>query len=587
MRIPELLAPAGGPDAFLAALAAGADAVYLGLDRFNARAAAEGFSLDELARACAMAHRRGVRVYVTMNSLVRDDELDAARYLSGEVLAAGADALIVADVGLCRVLRRSFPAAELHLSTQAGVCSAAGAKLTARELGVARVTCGRELSVAEMRELASAAAGAYEVEAFCHGAICICYAGACAFSAVRRGRSANRGDCTQPCRLSYDLVDEGGASVVAVKGDRLLCPRDYLGIRHVAAMAEAGVAALKIEGRMKNPDYVYNVVGCYRRVIDALAAGEPLGPSELDALEIRLARSFNRGFTDAYPVGGRADGRLMSWERAINQGVRVGEVVERRHEEVVVAFSAEVGAGDTLEIRSTPGPDAPADVPKRWPMVPCPAPAAMGERLVVRCKRKVEVGSPVHLTRGAGLVAEAAAAVGALRAEWEAVSMFDAGADAVPSVRSEAVAPSPAPMGTGSTGEPGEGAIVLSDVHRPADDARVRELCRHAGAVVCRNLSQVAIACEVGVPFWVAEPVAAWNAEAERWLRGLGARGVARIENAPLMVTEHCVLTPEGPCDGSCAVCARRRQVRYLVEQDGSRLRVEVDERGRSRIYLK
>lgn len=427
----ELLAPAGTPDALRAAIAAGADAVYVGLGAFNARAANGGFSLAELSSACVLAHAHGARVYVTLNVYVRDDELGDAVALAGRALAAGADALIVADMGLIARIRAALPDAELHLSTQAGAQCAAAVDFAARELGVERVTCARELSVAELAELC---ATGVEIEAFCHGAICICYSGACSYSALMRGRSANRGDCTQSCRLAYELQDGSGAVLAGgawergraaeeramrPDGDRLLCPRDYLGIRHIAEMLEAGVSAFKIEGRMKSPDYVYNVVRCYREALDAALAGRPLGDVELDGLEACLARSFSRGFTSGYLEGGHAatGSDLMSVERAINQGLRAGHVVEPRYEGALVAFDCEVTAGDMLEIRSTPGPDAPADVPKRWPIVPCPRDVASGEEVLIPCKRKVEAGSAVHVVRSAGTILEAEAAVREMREE--------------------------------------------------------------------------------------------------------------------------------------------------------------------------
>lgn len=427
----ELLAPAGTPDALRAAIAAGADAVYVGLGAFNARAANGGFSLAELSSACVLAHAHGARVYVTLNVYVRDDELGNAVALAGRALAAGADALIVADMGLIARIRAALPDAELHLSTQAGAQCAAAVDFAARELGVERVTCARELSVAELAELC---ATGVEIEAFCHGAICICYSGACSYSALMRGRSANRGDCTQPCRLAYELQDGSGAvlaggawergraaeeQAMRPDGDRLLCPRDYLGIRHIAEMLEAGVSAFKIEGRMKSPDYVYNVVRCYREALDAALAGRTLGDIELDGLEACLARSFSRGFTSGYLEGGHAatGSDLMSVERAINQGLRAGHVVEPRYEGALVAFDCEVAAGDMLEIRSTPGPDAPADVPKRWPIVPCPRDVASGEEVLIPCKRKVEAGSAVHVVRSASTILEAEAAVREMREE--------------------------------------------------------------------------------------------------------------------------------------------------------------------------
>ena len=722
----ELLAPAGTPDALRAAIAAGADAVYVGLGSFNARAANRGFSLAELSSACVLAHAHGARVYVTLNVYVRDDELGDAVALAGSALAAGADALIVADMGLITRIRSALPDAELHLSTQAGAQCAAAVDFAARELGVERVTCARELSVAELAELC---ATGVEIEAFCHGAICICYSGACSYSALMRGRSANRGDCTQPCRLAYELQDGSGAvlaggawergraaeeQAMRPDGDRLLCPRDYLGIRHIAEMLEAGVSAFKIEGRMKSPDYVYNVVRCYREALDAALAGRPLGDVELDGLEACLARSFSRGFTSGYLEGGHAatGSDLMSVERAINQGLRVGHVVEPRYEGALVAFDCEVAAGDMLEIRSTPGPDAPADVPKRWPIVPCPRDVASGEEVLIPCKRKVEAGSAVHVVRSASTILEAEAAVREMREEEvrlaaaesggvapeacleaseagagrEGIAASELGVDCASAEparfaharrRRENGAVSEPGAGGACTVEPSAGgacksphtAVDLGEVCRLGDLEGVRVACERvvrgeAPAVVVRNIGQIPTVRAAGVPWEVGSPLQVWNAETARVLVRLGARrvwlpeeltmedlasvraqmedpasgdpatgdpvpaelasarmhcagaaGASSAESAesphaverhpddivdiaadgstPLMITEHCLLTAEGPCSNNCPTCPRRLASqagdRFLVELDrkssGARLAVRVDEKGRTRLY--
>lgn len=722
----ELLAPAGTPDALRAAIAAGADAVYVGLGSFNARAANGGFSLAELSSACVLAHAHGARVYVTLNVYVRDDELGDAVALAGSALAAGADALIVADMGLIARIRAALPDAELHLSTQAGAQCAAAVDFAARELGVERVTCARELSVAELAELC---ATGVEIEAFCHGAICICYSGACSYSVLMRGRSANRGDCTQPCRLAYELQDGSGAvlaggawergraaeeQVMRPDGDRLLCPRDYLGIRLIAEMLEAGVSAFKIEGRMKSPDYVYNVVRCYREALDAALAGRPLSDIELDGLEACLARSFSRGFTSGYLEGGHAatGSDLMSVERAINQGLRAGHVVEPRYEGALVAFDCEVAAGDMLEIRSTPGPDAPADVPKRWPIVPCPRDVASGEEVLIPCKRKVEAGSAVHVVRSASTILEAEAAVREMReeevrlaaAESEGVApeacleASEAGAGregtAVSELGVDCASAEPARFAharrrreNGEVVEPGAGgacavepsagcacksphtAVDLGEVCRLEDLEGVRAACERvvrgeAPAVVVRNIGQIPTVRAAGVPWEVGSPLQVWNAETARVLVRLGARrvwlpeeltmedlasvraqmedpasgdpategpapgelasarmhcagaaGASSAESAgsphaverhsgdlvdiaadgstPLMITEHCLLTAEGPCSNNCPTCPRRLASqtgdRFLVELDrkssGARLTVRVDEKGRTRLY--
>ena len=637
VELPELLAPAGGLDQMLAAIAAGSDAVYAGLDGFNARVSAHGFSDDEFARGCAVAHAHGVRVYVTLNVFVFDDELADAVALGAHAHALGADALIVSDAGLACTLRAAIPGVEIHLSTQAGAYSEGAVQLAAKELGVERVTTARELSVAEIGTLC---ATGVPIEVFCHGAICIGYSGACEFSALRRGRSAMRGDCTQPCRLSYDLVDEAGQSVVAVEGDRLLCPRDYLGIAHLPELVDAGVASLKIEGRMKNPDYVFNVVRVWRRALDMLRDGT-WSDDAVPALERELGRSFNRGFTDAY-LRGRSGAELMSFERAINQGVRVGRLVAVGHEEATVELDAAVAAGDTLEIRFYPGVDARPDVPKRWPQVPCPVDAAAGKRVVVHCKRKVDTGCEVYLIRSAGVLDQTAAVLERMRAEADAIAPVARAVEVLPF--EGVLADGDVPTELAEPGEPAkredfarivfawelmdvdprderdlsDATVVLDEVCRAGDTERTRALMQRAGRVVCRNLGQVAMARELGTTFDVAAPVFCANRATLAWLRGLGAgwvylpaellsndrERIAELAAEPgvlgpvdanrpgLMVCEHCLLTAEGVCatDATgqvrCRDCLRRRQVRYLVERDGTRLPVAIDACGRTRIFL-
>lgn len=633
--LPELLAPAGGLDQMLAAIAAGADAIYAGLGGFNARVSAHGFTDDEFARGCAVAHAHGVRVYVTLNVFVFDDELSDAVALGAHALELGADALIVADAGLACALRTAIPGVEIHLSTQAGVHSEGAVRLAADELGVERVTTARELTV---DEIAALCATGVPIEVFCHGAICIGYSGACEFSALRRGRSAMRGDCTQPCRLAYDLVDEAGQSVVAVEGDRLLCPCDYLGIAHLPELVDAGVASLKIEGRMKNPDYVFNVVRVWRRALDMLCDGA-WDPGAVEELERELGRSFNRGFTDAY-LRGRSGAELMSFERAINQGVRVGRLVAVGHEEVTVELDAAVAAGDTLEIRFYPGVDARPDVPKRWPQVPCPVDAAAGKRVVVHCKRKVDTGCEVYLIRSAGVLEQTATALERMHAEADAVVPAARAVEVLPFEGSVVAGDVPA-AGLAESAEQGalarmlfawelmdadpcdeldlsDATVVLDEVCRGGDVERTRSLMQRAGRVVCRNLGQAAMARELGVAFDVAAPVFCANRATLVWLRGLGAgrvylpaellgndaERIAELAAEPgvlgpvdadrpeLMVCEHCLLTAEGVCatDATgqvhCRDCSRRQQTRYLVEHDGTRLPVAVDACGRTRIFL-
>lgn len=385
---------------------------------------------------------------------------------------------------------------------------------------------------------------------------------------------------------------------------------------------------------MKNPDYVYNVVRAWRRALDMLRDGA-WDPDAVRALERELGRSFNRGFTDAY-LRGRSGAELMSFERAINQGVRVGRLVAVGHEEVTVELDAAVAAGDTLEIRFYPGADARPDVPKRWPQVPCPVDAEAGERIVVHCKRKVDAGCEVYLIRSAGVLEQTAAALERMRAEADAAVLakravetlpfagvlMDGGAQ--PEEPAESVAARLVFAWQLMDQDPNEeldlsdATVVLDEVCRVGDIERTRSLMQRAGRIVCRNLGQVAIARELRVVFDVAAPVFCANRATLAWLRGLGAqrvflpaelvahdaKRVAELAACPgvlgpvdtdrpeLMVCEHCLLTAEGVCatdatgQACCRDCLRRRQTRYLVERDGTRLPVAIDACGRTRIFL-
>lgn len=281
-HLPELLAPAGSEEAFFAALGAGADAIYLGGKQFSARAYAENFDDETLARCLAAAHARGVKVYVTMNTLLYEPELaDAVRY-AARLSALGVDALICADVGLAAYLHQNLPELPLHASTQLSLHSTAGAREVS-DLGFTRVVLARELPAAE---IATAVEGAPEtIEIFLHGALCVCHSGQCLFSSLVGGRSGNRGECAQPCRLPYN----GGKYLLSLK--------DLCLARHIPALISSGVESLKIEGRMKRPEYVGRVTAIYRRLLDE-------GRSATDEEYRELERIFSRtGFTDGYFSG--------------------------------------------------------------------------------------------------------------------------------------------------------------------------------------------------------------------------------------------------------------------------------------------
>ena len=281
-KLPELLAPAGDFECLVAAVKGGADAVYIGGKLFSARAYAKNFDLDEIKKAVSYCHLHGVKLYVTMNILLYDSELDEAVAFAKELYRVGVDALIVADLGLVSRLRREAPDLELHASTQMSVNNSLGADL-AYDLGCTRVVLARELSGENMRGVTEKCKA--ETEVFLHGALCVCHSGQCLFSSMIGGRSGNRGECAQPCRLPYN------------NGKYILSLSDLSLAEHIRELIDSGVASLKIEGRMKSPDYVYTVTSVYRLLLD----------EERDSTREenrRLERAFSRGgFTDGYFTG--------------------------------------------------------------------------------------------------------------------------------------------------------------------------------------------------------------------------------------------------------------------------------------------
>lgn len=281
---PEILAPAGSFDALTAAVRSGADAVYLGADRFNARQGAANFSGDELSRAVAYCHGRGVKVHLTLNTLVREDEMDEALSVAAHACACGVDALIVQDRGLARRIRAAAPTMPLHASTQLSCHTPAGVAAL-REAGFSRVVLAREMSEGE---IAACRDGGCELEVFVHGALCMCVSGQCYLSALWGGRSGNRGRCAQPCRLPFSARPG-----VAGPKDAALSLRDLTLIPHMARLQALGVASLKIEGRLKRPEYVAGAVAACRRARD----GEAPDPALWQDLGAVFSRS---GFTDGY-----------------------------------------------------------------------------------------------------------------------------------------------------------------------------------------------------------------------------------------------------------------------------------------------
>ena len=415
-RRPELLAPAGGPEPFVAALAAGADAIYCGMGSFNARRKAHNFTDESFSGACRTAHLAGARVYVTVNIVIKDAEMVEALELVRRCTELGADAFIIQDWGLFSEVRRLMPQVETHISTQANVHDARGTAWC-RDLGADRVTLSRELSVPEIARIAEVGV---DLEVFAHGSICFSYSGVCLLSSFAcAGRSANRGMCAQPCRLPYQLVDDSGRAIEAPGRERPLCPRDTNTSEMLGELLAAGVHALKLEGRMKAPDYVYSVVDAYRRQLDDLLSGAAVPKKERERRARQLKRCFNRDFTTAYQHGTSGD-EMMSYERSNNRGQVVGEVLgsrnvgagpglrpDDRRRKIAVArirLDEPVGAGDLLELRH----DAEFD---QFLAVPAPDDAPAGATIEVRIPRAMPEGSRVRVIRSQAAIDTAAAAL--------------------------------------------------------------------------------------------------------------------------------------------------------------------------------
>ena len=360
-RNTELLAPAGSVEALHAAVRAGADAVYLGLDSFNARRGAPNFTLETLPEACRYAHLRGVRVYITLNIEVLPYEVDEALELARQAWRAGADAFIVQDLGLAAELSRTLPQARLHISTQMNTHNAAGLE-AAVALGARRVTLARELSLEELRYLTDVAGQlGLETETFVHGALCVCYSGQCFMSSMIGGRSANRGLCAQACRLPYKLHNRALRKDLPAPGEHLLSPEDLCAIDLLPDLVDAGVSSFKIEGRMKSADYVYAVTSAYRAVLDRVLAAREEGGAEA-AAEVRateeerqsLAEAFSRGFTTAYLTRQRGN-EIMSYGRPNNRGVFVGRVLWAKGGRAAIESELELSSGDVLEFWTNKG----------------------------------------------------------------------------------------------------------------------------------------------------------------------------------------------------------------------------------------
>ncbi len=351
---PELLAPAGDWECARAAVENGADAIYFGLDRFNARMRAQNFTKADLAPLMQFLHRRGVKGYLTFNTLVFADEMAEAERFLRAIVGAGVDAAIVQDVGICRLIRRISPDFPIHASTQMTVTSAAGIEF-ARELGCQLVVLARECSLKEIEKIQSAQSSdggpapgmPMPLEVFVHGALCVAYSGQCLTSEALGGRSANRGECAQACRMPYELIADGQTVPL---GDRryLLSPQDLAGLELLPDLIRAGVSSLKIEGRLKSPEYVASITRVYREELDRVmgtadTTGEVLPVKAAARYEMEMA--FSRGLSTGW-FQGINNQQLVHARFGKKRGVFLGEVRAAQSNSVRLRLVAPLKPGD-------------------------------------------------------------------------------------------------------------------------------------------------------------------------------------------------------------------------------------------------
>ena len=350
---PELLAPAGDLERLKTALHFGADAVYLALEQFGMRAFAGNFTPDGLRDAVQLAHTAGAKVHVTCNTLPRDDELRDLPEALELIQDAGADAIIAADFGVMQLAKRYAPRVALHVSTQFGVVNSASANAL-HDLGAERVVLARELHLDEIAAIRAKTPASLELETFVHGAMCVSFSGRCLLSNYMTGRDANRGRCAQPCRWEYGLVERQRPgevfSIVEDGGTFIMNSRDMRMIEHLPELLQAGIASLKIEGRMKSSYYVGAVTNAYRHALDAAVSGAPLDPVWVRETEQVSHRPYSTGFYFGEP------GQYTS-ESAYFSGAQVCAVVDGTHGgRPLLSQRNKFTRGDVLELVT---PDAP------------------------------------------------------------------------------------------------------------------------------------------------------------------------------------------------------------------------------------
>ncbi len=333
-KTPELLAPAGSQESFHAAIEAGADAIYLGVDQLNARLRAKNFTLQTLSYLVPYAHKKGIKIYVTLNTLVKQSEMQGALKVVQQLSEMGVDAIIVQDIGFAAAVSRHFPAIDVHGSTQMGIHNSIGA-LAAKKLGVKRVILARELSVEEIRKIQKAAP--IETEIFIHGALCYSFSGLCLASSYLGGLSGNRGRCTQVCRRRFFSKKQSGF---------FFSPRDFSALDFMEALAGMNIASFKIEGRMRSAEYVHTVVSAFRKLLDT--------PDRIDETREMLRFDFGREKASLF-LGARQPSSLITADRPSGTGLLLGAVCSSDANTISIRTDERLCIGDRLRIHGQAG----------------------------------------------------------------------------------------------------------------------------------------------------------------------------------------------------------------------------------------
>lgn len=386
----ELLAPVGSMESLFAAVQNGADAVYLGGKLFNARQYAANFDDEDLKRAVEYAHLRDVKVYVTVNILIDDSEMkDTLRFIK-YLYDINVDGIIVQDLGLAYLIRNIFPNFDLHASTQMTINNLPGA-IFLRNFGFKRVVLARETPLEEIRRIHNSTD--IQLEGFIHGALCVCYSGQCLMSSILGGRSGNRGRCAQPCRMAYSLIDYEKGEIVfdEWKDKYLISPKDLNTLEYLDQIVDSGIYSLKIEGRMKRPEYVATIVKNYRQALDC-GVSSLTEENREDVLQI-----FNRGFTKGLPL--KDFGRnFISYDRPNNRGMAIGKIEKVDNRSIYIRLSKDLEKGDGIEIETAEG---------KYKGMVVDFSGNKGELLKIDRFDKVLIGSTVYRTSKRKLIEDA------------------------------------------------------------------------------------------------------------------------------------------------------------------------------------